>query len=141
MCYNWAVIKVNPLFGGFGKHGEKVSEENGVYTLEGEGVDIGCNLVIMEEMESPSLLEFDIRGRIEKREAWTRLRIEIFDRDKVDEPATSFEDEYLTVELDPENYRHLSLPILGIVKNPHRVQFMIVGPSRTRIQMKNIALR
>lgn len=135
------MIKVKPLFGGFGKAGEKVSEENGVYTLEGEGTDIGCNLVIQEEMRSPSLLEFDVRGNIQKKEAWTRLRIEVFDRDNMEVPATSFEDEYLTVELDPENFRHLSLPILGIAKNPHRIQFMIVGPASSRLQIKNVVLR
>ena len=135
------MIKVRPLFGGFGKPGEKISEENGVYTFEGEGTDIGCNLVIMEELSKPSLLEFEIRGSIDKQAAWTRLRIEIFDRDKQDEPATSFEDEYLTVELNPQNFRHLSLPVLGIAKNPHRIQFMVVGPAKSRIDVKNIVLR
>ena len=135
------MIKVRPLFGGFGKPGEKISEENGVYTFEGEGTDIGCNLVIMEELSKPSLLEFEIRGSIDKQAAWNRLRIEIFDRDKQDEPATSFEDEYLTVELNPDNFRHLSLPILGITKNPHRIQFMVVGPAKSRIDIKNVVLR
>ena len=135
------MIKVKPLFGGFGKPGEKVSEENGVYTIEGEGTDIGCNLVIMEEMAKPSLLEFDVRGKIEKQAEWTRLRIEVFEKESLDEPATSFEDEYLTVELSPENFKHLSLPVLGIVKNPHRVQFMIVGPSKTKLEIKNVILR
>ncbi len=129
------------MFGGFGKPGEKVSEENGVYTFEGEGTDIGCNLVIMEELSRPSLLEFEIRGRIEKNAAWTRLRIEIFDRDKLEEPVTSFEDDYLTVELDPENFKHLSLPVLGIAKHPQRIQFMVVGPARSRIDIKNVVLR
>jgi hypothetical protein len=135
------MIKVKPLFAGFEKPGEKVSEENGVYTLEGEGTDIGCNLVIMEEMSKPSLLEFDIRGNIEKKEAWSRLRIEIFDKEKVDEPATSFEDDYLTVDLSADNFKHLSLPVLGIAKSPHRVQFMIVGPSKSKIEIKNVILR
>ena len=135
------MIKVKPLFRGFGKPGEKVSEQNGIYTLEGEGIDIGCNLIIQEEMKSPSLLEFDIRGKIDKKEPWSRLRIEIFDRSNAAEPATSFEDEYLTVELDPKNFRHLSLPILGIVKTPERVQFMIVGPTHSRIEIKNVLLR
>ena len=135
------MIKVKPVFSGFGKPGERVLEKNGVYTLEGEGIDIGCNLVIQEEMKSPSLLEFDVRGKIEKKEPWSRLRIEIFDRNNAAEPATSFEDEYLTVELDPRNFKHLSLPILGIVKSPERVQFMIVGPTRSRIEIKNVLLR
>jgi hypothetical protein len=135
------MIKVKPLLGGFGKPGEKVSEENGVYSMEGEGTDIGFNLVILEEMKTPSLLEFDIRGKIEKKEAWSRLRIEIFDREKPHEPATSFEDEYLTVELDVEKFRHLSMPVLGIVKKPHRVQFMVVGPANSKIEIKNILLR
>jgi len=135
------MIKVKPIFSGFGKPGERVSEQNGVYTLEGEGTDIGCNLVIQEEMKSPSLLEFDVRGKIEKKEPWSRLRIEIFDRGNPEEPATSFEDEYLTIELDPQNFRHLSLPILGIVKSPERVQFMIVGPTYSRIEIKNVLLR
>ncbi|MEE8637561.1 MAG: hypothetical protein V3T21_00790 [Candidatus Margulisiibacteriota bacterium] len=135
------MLKIRPLFGGFGKPGEKVSEENGVYSMEGEGTDIGFNLVIMEEMKSPSLLEFDLRGKIDKKEPWSRLRIEIFDRSNAEVPATSFEDEYLTVELDPDNFRHLSLPILGIVKSPERVQFMIVGPAHSRIEIKNVLLR
>ena len=135
------MIKVKPLFGGFGKPGEKVSEQNGIYTLEGEGTDLGWNLVIQEEMKSPSLLEFDLRGKIDKKEPWSRLRIEIFDRSNAEVPATSFEDEYLTVELDPKNFRHLSLPILGIVKIPERVQFMIVGPAHSRIEIQNVLLR
>ncbi len=133
--------KVQPLLGGFGKPGEKISEQDGIYTMEGEGTDIGFNLIILEEITRPSLLEFEIRGKIEKKEAWTRLRIEIFDRDKLEEPATSFEDEYLTVELEAENFKHLSLPILGIVKNPHRVQFMIVGPAKSKIEISNVILR
>jgi hypothetical protein len=135
------MIKVKPLFSGFGKPGERVSEENGVYTIEGEGTDIGFNLVIMEEMKTPSLLEFDIRGRIDKKEAWARLRIEIFDRDKPEVAATSFEDEYLTVELGPDDFKHLSMPVLGIVKKPHRVQFMVVGPANSKIEIKNVSLR
>ncbi|MFH1683583.1 MAG: hypothetical protein ABIA67_01740 [Candidatus Margulisiibacteriota bacterium] len=133
--------KVQPLLGGFGKPGEKISEQDGIYTMEGEGIDIGFNLIILEEIKRPSLLEFDIRGKIEKKEAWTRLRIEIFDRDKLEQPATSFEDEYLTVELEAENFKHLSLPILGIVKNPHRVQFMVVGPAKSKIEISNVVLR
>jgi hypothetical protein len=135
------MIKVKPLFGGFQKTGEKVSEENGVYCLEGEGTDLGCNLVIMEEMKTPSLLEFEIRGKIEKKAAWSRLRIELFDHDNLNEAATSYEDDYLTVDLHPHNFRHLSFPVLGIVKRPHRIQFMIVGPAKTKIEIKNVVLR
>ena len=133
--------KVKPTFSGFGKAGEKVSEKDGVYTLAGEGVDLGCNLVISEEIESPSLLEFDLRGKIEKQVAWVRLRIEIFDRSNACEPATSFEDDYLTIDLDAHNFRHLSLPILGIVKIPERVQFMVVGPAKAKLEIKNVVLR
>jgi len=133
--------KLKPIFSGFGKPGEKVIERKGIYILEGEGTDLGWNLVIQEEMESPSLLEFDVRGKIDKKEPWARLRIEVFDRSNTEVPATSFEDEYLTIELDPQNFKHLSLPILGIVKSPERVQFMIVGPTRSRIEIKNVLLR
>ncbi|MBU0501936.1 MAG: hypothetical protein ABIH69_01275 [bacterium] len=135
------MIKVKPLFGGFGKPGERVSEQDGVYCFEGEGSDIGCNLVIMEEMKSPSLLELDIRGKINKQEPWVRLRIEIFDRSNLDEPATSFEEDYLTIDLNPDDFQHLSLPVLGIVKSPHRVQFMVVGPAKSKVEMKNVMLR
>jgi len=141
LCYNLTMQKIKPTFSGFGKPGEKVSEKDGVYTLTGEGVDLGCTLVISEEIKSPSLLEFDLRGKIEKQEVWARLRIEIFDRGNTAEPATSFEDDYLTVDLDPHNFRHLSLPILGIVKSPERVQFMVVGPAQSKIEIKNVILR
>lgn len=133
--------RVKPLLGGFGKPGEKISEQDGVYRLEGEGTDIGFNLVILEEMEKPSLLEFEIRGNIDKKADWTRLRVELFDKDNLEEAATSYEDEYLTVELDEKEFRHLSFPILGIVKKPHRVQFMVVGPANTFIEVKNVVLR
>ncbi|MFH1542466.1 MAG: hypothetical protein ABIE84_05185, partial [bacterium] len=110
------MLHLKPKFAAFGKPGEKVSEVDGVYILEGEGTDIGCNWVIKREMKkSPTLFEFEIRGKIDKQAPWTRLRIEIFDKENDQEPATSFEDDYLTVELDPESFRHLSLPILGIV--------------------------
>lgn len=135
------MLKVKPEFAGFGKPGEKVSEKGGVYILEGKGTDLGCNLVINEEIASPSLLEFEIRGKIEKQVPWARLRIEIFDLDKVDEPATSYEDDYLTIELDEKNFKHLSFPVLGIVKVPHRVQFMVVGPTETILEIKNVVLR
>lgn len=133
--------KVKPTFAGFSKPGEKVSEKDGVYILKGNGTDLGCNLVINEEIPSPSLLEFDLRGKIDKKEPWSRLRIEIFDLNNTKEAATSFEDEYLTIELDPKNFKHLSLPVLGIVKIPHRVQFMVVGPAKSTLEIKNVILR
>lgn len=135
------MIKVKPLLGGFGKSGERVSEENGVYSLEGKGTDIGFNLVLQEEIGHPSLLELEIRGQINKDAEWTRLRIEIFDRDRPDEPATSFENEYLPLDLSAEVFKHLSFPILGIVKTPSKVQFMVVGPSESKLEIKNVAIR
>jgi len=135
------MLKVKPTFSGFGKPGEKASEKKGIYILKGEGTDIGCNLVINEEIPTPSLLEFEIRGKINKKEPWSRLRIEIFDLDNTEEAATSFEDEYLTIELEAKNFKHLSLPVLGIVKTPHRVQFMVVGPSKSTLEIKNVVLR
>ena len=103
--------------------------------------DLGCNLVIMEEIVNPSLLEFEIRGKIEKKASWARLRIELFDRDNINEAATSYEDDYLTVDLNPNTFRHLSFPVLGIAKFPHRVQFMIVGPAKSKLEIKNVVLR
>ncbi|MDI6731720.1 MAG: hypothetical protein QME05_03985 [Candidatus Margulisbacteria bacterium] len=135
------LLKVKPVFSGFNKPGEKVTEVDGVYILEGEGVDIGCNLVIQEEIKKPSLLEFEIRGKINKKVPWARLRIEIFDLKNVDEPAESYEDNYLTVDLSPKVFKHLSFPILGIVKIPHRVQFMVVGPAKSKLEIKNVVLR
>jgi hypothetical protein len=129
------------IFTGFGKAGEKVSEENGVYCLSGKGTDIGCVLELEEEIKRPSLLELEIRGEIVKSVAWARLRVEIYDRENADEPATSYENEYLPIELDAENFKHLSLPILGIVKHPWKVQFMVVGPAKTRLEIKNVNLR
>jgi hypothetical protein len=133
--------KLRPIFSGFGKPGENVSEKNGTYILIGKGTDLGCNLLIQEEIANPSMLELDIRGEIVKELPWTRLRIEIFDKDKPDEPATSFENEYLTVDLDPDNFRRLSLPVLGIVKSPQKVQFMVVGPAESRLEIRNVTLR
>lgn len=135
------MLKVKPVFSGFNKSGEKVSEVGGVYILEGEGVDLGCNLVIQEEINQPSLLEFEIRGKIDKKIPWARLRIEIFDLQNVNEPAESYEDNYLTVDLSPKVFKRLSFPILGIVKVPHRVQFMVVGPAKSKLEIKNVSLR
>lgn len=126
---------------GFGKQGESVSEKNKVYTLAGHGVDLGFKLVIEEELKRPSLLECDIRGEIKKEVDWARLRVEIYDKDKPTEPATSFENDYLDIELDPVEFRHLSLPVLGIVKTPYKVQFMVVGPAETKLEVKNVSLR
>ena len=126
---------------GFGKAGEQVSVENKVYTLSGSGVDLGFKLVIEEEIRRPSLLELDIRGLIKKEVDWSRLRIEIYDKDNQEIPATSFEDDYLRLELDPNEFKHLSLPVLGIVKTPYKVQFMVVGPAETKLEIKNVSLR
>ena len=135
------MIKVKPLFGGFGKQGEKISEQGGVYTLEGKGTDIGCNLVLQEEITNPSLLELEIRGEIKKESEWSRLRIEIFDRERPDLPATSFENEYLPLDLNQDNFKHLSFPILGIVKSPLKIQFMIVGAAESKLEIRNVAIR
>lgn len=135
------MIKVKPLFAGFGKPGEKVTEKDGVYILTGHGTDLGCNLLLQEEINQPSMLEFEIRGEIKKEAGWSRLRIEVFDRDKPDEPSTSFENDYLTVELDPGEFRHLTLPVLGIVKIPQKIQFMVVGPAESHLEIKNVCIR
>ncbi|MFH1684147.1 MAG: hypothetical protein ABIA67_04610 [Candidatus Margulisiibacteriota bacterium] len=135
------MIKVKPLFGGFGKSGERVSEQDGIYALEGTGTDIGCNLVLQEEINNPSLLELEIRGEIKKESEWTRLRIEIFDRNNPDVPATSFENEYLPLDLNPDNFKHISFPILGIVLSPIKIQFMVVGPAETRLEIRNVTIR
>lgn len=135
------MIKVKPLFGGFGKQGEKISEQGGIYTLEGTGTDIGCNLVLQEEITNPSMLELEVRGEIKKGSEWARLRIEIFDREKPEEPATSFENEYLPLDLNQDNFKHLSFPILGIVKSPFKIQFMIVGPAESKLEIRNVAIR
>jgi len=98
-------------------------------------------LIIQEEIKRPSLLELEVRGEIIKKSEWTRLRIEIFDRDKPDVPATSFENDYLTVDLDSKAYHHFSFPVLGIVKAPYKVQFMVVGPADIKLEIKNVCIR
>lgn len=132
--------KLKPIFSGFGKPGEKVAKKKGVYILSGKGTDLGCNFLFREKIENPSILELEIKGKIEKEVPWSRLRIEIFDKDKPT-PATSFENEYLTVELNPDTFQHLRFPILGIVRNPEKVQFMVVGPARSYLEIKNICIR
>lgn len=135
------MIKLKPTFAGFGKPGEKVEEKDGAYILTGKGTDIGCNLILNEKIERPSMLELEIRGKIKKEAPWARLRIEVFDEEKPAEPSTSFENDYLTVELDPKEFRHLTLPVLGIVKAPQKIQFMVVGPAESHLEMKNVTIR
>lgn len=133
--------KHKPIFSGFGKPGERVEEKPESYFLSGKGTDLGCVLEVREEIKNPSLLELEVRGSIDREKPWVRLRIEIFDKGKTQEPATSFEDEYLMEGLSPERFSPLSFPILGIVKRPHKVQVMVVGPSETNLEIKNIHLR
>lgn len=130
-----------PKFSGFGKPGEKVEETPESYYLSGKGTDLGCVLEVRDEIKNPSLLELEIRGSIEREQHWTRLRIEIFDKDKPQEPATSFEDDYLVTDLSPNLFKKFSFPVLGIVKCPQRVQVMVVGPSETDIEIRNVHLR
>ena len=130
-----------PKFSGFGKPGERVEEKPESYYLSGKGTDLGCVLEVREEIKNPSLLELEIKGTIEKEQHWTRLRIEIFDKDKPDVPATSFEEDYLTKDVSPEVFKKFSLPVLGIVKCPHKVQVMVVGPSETDLEIRNVHLR
>ena len=134
-------IKMRPKFYGFGKQGEKVSEKDGVYMLEGKGTDIGCNLVFQEDILRPSFLELEVRGKIDNEAQWTRLRIEIYDKDKPNEPADSFEGEYLNLDLSEEVFKKLTFPVLGIVKCPCKVQFMIVGPANSKLEIKNVSIR
>ncbi|OGB87439.1 hypothetical protein A3H38_02120 [candidate division WOR-1 bacterium RIFCSPLOWO2_02_FULL_46_20] len=135
------MIKIKPVFAGFEKPGEVASEVNGVYMVNGKGTDLGCILLLQEEILRPSLLEFEIKGEIVKKAPWSRLRIEVFDLDSPDKPATSFENDYLTVELSADEFKHLSLPVLGIVKRPSKIQFMVVGPARSHLEIKNVCLR
>lgn len=130
-----------PLFSGFGKPGEKAEEKAESYYLSGKGVDLGCVLEVREEIKNPTLLEFEVKGSIEKQEHWTRLRVEIYDKEKMSEPATSFEEDYLTKDISPELFKKFSFPILGIVKRPAKVQMMVVGPSETDLEIRNVHLR
>ena len=134
-------MKNKARFYGFSKKGENVYEKDGIYVLSGEGTDLGCNLVLSEEIPNPSILELEIKGEIEKEAPWSRLRVEIFDRSNLEVAATSYEDAYLTLELSPDHFKKHSFPILGIVKNPHRIQFMVVGPARSKLEIRNVLLR
>ena len=134
------MVKSKPLFSGFGKPGEQVEERPDTYNLTGNGTDLGCVLEIREEIKRPSLLTLEVLGSIKRGQPWSRLRIEIFDKEKPDTPATSFEDEYLMEGLSPEHFKPLSFPILGIVKQPYKVQIMVVGPSETSLQIRNVHL-
>ena len=134
-------MKNKARFYGFSKKGENVYEKDGIYVLSGEGTDLGCNLVLSEEIPNPSILELEIKGEIEKEAPWSRLRVEIFDRSNLEVAATSYEDAYLTLDLSPDQFKKHSFPILGIVKNPHRIQFMVVGPARSKLEIKNVLLR
>lgn len=130
-----------PKFSGFGKPGERVAEKTEVYYLSGKGTDLGCVLEVREEIKNPSLLEFEIKGKIKRQQHWTRLRVEIFDRSSPAIPATSFEEDYLTKDVSAEVFKKFSFPILGIVKRPHKVQIMVVGPSETDLEIRNVHLR
>jgi hypothetical protein len=131
----------NPIFSGFGKPGEKAEEKEASYFLSGRGTDLGCVLQVQEEINSPSLLELEIKGEINRDKAWTRLRIEIFDKKQPDLPATSFDEEFLMEGLVRDNFKKYSFPILGIVKRPSKVQIMVVGPSQTDLEIRHVHLR
>jgi hypothetical protein len=98
-------------------------------------------LEVREEIKNPSLLELEIRGMIEKKQPWSRLRVEVFDRAKPDQPATTFEDDFLMEGISKEHFKSFSFPILGIVKQPTKVQIMVVGPSESLLEIRNVHLR
>lgn len=118
-----------------------MEEKEEKYLLSGKGTDLGCVLLVREEIKNPSLLELEIKGLIHKKLPWSRLRIEIFDKENLLFPATSFEDQFLMEDLSNANFKHFSFPILGIVKHPHKVQVMVVGPSESNLEIKNVHLR
>jgi hypothetical protein len=130
-----------PVFSGFGKPGEKIEEKQESYFLSGKGTDLGCVLEVREEIKNPSLLEVEVKGSIEKGALWTRLRFEVFDRGNLQIPATSFEDGYLMDDLSADYFKQYSFPILGIVKRPYKVQIMVVGPSESNLEIRNVHLR
>ncbi|OGC11748.1 hypothetical protein A3K48_04570 [candidate division WOR-1 bacterium RIFOXYA12_FULL_52_29] len=130
-----------PIFAGFGKPGEQVAEKQEIYYLSGKGTDLGCVLLVQEEIKNPSLLELEVKGHINKGAAWSRLRVEVFDKESQEIPATSFEEEYLMEGLSPDYFKRLDFPILGIVKHPFKVQVMIVGPSEAKLEIRNVHLR
>ena len=132
--------KKKHLFSGFGKPGEKVEEKADSYSLTGKGTDLGCVLEVKEEIRRRSLLAFEVQGTIKKEQPWSRLRVEVFDKDRPDLPATSFEDEFLMDGLSNDHFKKFSFPILGIVKQPYKVQIMVVGPSETSLQIRHVHL-
>ncbi|OGB90055.1 hypothetical protein A2625_01820 [candidate division WOR-1 bacterium RIFCSPHIGHO2_01_FULL_53_15] len=130
-----------PKFSGFGKPGERIEEKAERYFLSGKGTDLGCVLEVREEIKNPSLLEVEIRGKIAKGAGWTRLRFEVFDKGNLTVPATSFEEDYLMEGLSADHFKSYSFPILGIVKRPHKVQIMVVGPAEADLEIQNVHLR
>lgn len=128
-------------FSGFGKPGERAEEKQETYFLSGKGTDLGCVLEVREEIKNPSLLEVEIKGSIVKGAEWARLRFEVFDKSNLTVPATSFEDDYLMEGLNSDYFKKFDFPILGIVKKPHKVQIMIVGPSEAKLEIRNVHLR
>lgn len=130
-----------PKFSGFGKPGERIEEKPECYFLSGKGTDLGCVLEVREEIKNPSLLEVEIKGKIDKGAAWTRLRFEVFDRGSNQAPATSFEENYLMDGLSPDHFKSYSFPILGIVKHPAKVQIMVVGPAAANLEIRRVHLR
>jgi hypothetical protein len=133
--------KKKPIFSGFGKPGEKVEEKRDTYFLSGKGTDLGCVLEVREEIKNPSLLEFEVRGSIKREQPWARLRVEVFDRGNPKDPATSFDDEFLMEGISRDIFKSYNFPILGIVKCPQKVQIMVVGPSETNLEIRNVHLR
>jgi hypothetical protein len=130
-----------PIFSGFGKPGEKIEERPESYFLSGKGTDLGCVLEVRKEIKNPSLLELEVRGKIVRGTAWARLRFEVFDKGNPQTSATSFEDAALMEGISPDHFKSFSFPILGIVKHPHKVQIMVVGPSETSLEIRNVHLR
>ena len=120
---------------GFQSPGERTSFQNGILKLSGDGTDMGCGIMVNKDIAEYMSVSFKIRGRLDKHEAWTRLRIEVYGSDNETLPAVSYEIK------DSDRWDHFSLikiPLENKVSGLFKIQMMVIGPAAVELEFKDI---
>ena len=120
---------------GFQSPGERTSFQNGILKLGGDGTDMGCGIMVNKDIAEYSVVSFKIRGSMQRKESWTRLRIEVYGSDNETLPAVSHELK------DTDRWEHFALikiPLENKVSGLFKIQMMVIGPAVVDLEFKDI---
>ena len=128
------------IYYNFKNSGETGIIGNGFLIISGEGVDLGGGVIFPDHIKSPAYLEFDVKGTINKKEEWTRFRVEGYDEKESGNMLFFFEQDEMQLNISSTNFNRVNIPLKKDEQSIKRVQFMVIGPGEVDLVISNIKL-